>query len=82
MWCLRSLALILLLALPAQAEEVIYRMSRETHDRWLKEGLAWHHFIGAKPPEGTDPEDWLMERISWGRIKSLKEAGITKELHP
>ena len=65
----------------AYAEEVVYRMSKETHDRWLKEGLAWWHYWG-QPKRDQDPEDFLIEKASWGRLNSLKEAGITREVIP
>jgi hypothetical protein len=74
-----SLISLFLLAVPSQAEEVVYRMSRETHDRWLKEGLSWWHFWG-QPDQSQDPEDWLLSKITWGRLNSLKEAGITRVL--
>lgn len=71
---------VLLLTTQAHSEEVIYRMSRETHDRLLKEGLSWWHYWG-QPRQDQSPEDFLIEKASWGRLKSLKEAGITMEIN-
>ena len=81
MTAVKLLALLLLFVTPVHAEEeVLYRMSKTTRDRWLQEGLSWYNFIGARPPAGVDPEDWLFERITWGRLKTLKAAGITREV--
>jgi len=78
---IRALLLIAFLATPLHAEEVIYRMSKETHDRILSDGLSWWHFWG-QPDQNQDPEDFLINKASWGRLKSLKDAGITKEIVP
>lgn len=79
----KALALVMSLGimLPgiAHAEEVVYRMSKATHDNLLASGLAWWHFWG-QPDQTQNPEDYLIEKASWGRLKSLKDAGITKEI--
>ena len=63
----------------AESKEYLYRMSAETHDRWLREGLSWWHYWG-QPEKGEDPEDFLIRKASWGRLNSLKEAGFTREV--
>ena len=68
----------------AYAEEVVYRMSKETHDRLLNEGLSWWHWLGQNPPPDAteeDKEDWLLMKSSFGRCPNgLKGEGITKEI--
>lgn len=75
-----------LLCPTAYAEEVVYRMSRETHDRLLGEGLSWWHWLGQNPPADAteeNKEDWLLMKSSFSRCPNgLKGEGITKEVIP
>ena len=63
----------------AEPKEYIYRISAEDHDRNLKEAVSWVHLFGT-PLQGEDLEDFLIRKSSWGRFKTLKEAGFTREV--
>ena len=62
----------------AEPKEYLYRISAEDHDRNLKEAVSWVHLLGS-PLQGEDLEDFLIRKSSWGRFKTLKEAGFTRE---